>query len=229
MRITGTFRLALWEQDNHGAWRVVDRRVAKNVLCSSGLDILAAGIGYLWAANNSTSYIAIGNGGVLGGPPLGVASALAATVSAGSTTMTTTGSFAGAVAGMVVSGADIPAFTTVSQVISNTDITLSAAAAGSATEDVVIGTSASDTTLYNEIYRQLITSYAAPSGFSQWTWSTTFPANTGGSITEIGVFLNGNPALGSGQLLDHAVVNPLVTKELNQLMTAQVTFDVSWA
>ena len=91
---------------------------------------------------------------------------------------------------------------------------------------VGIGTgslSQSDTALYNELARSVVSQASGVSG--QVSWSFFFGSNQAvGTITEAGAFAGADSGPGDGILLDHVLISPSVTKTSAQTMTMQVTF-----
>ena len=83
--------------------------------------------------------------------------------------------------------------------------------------------SGSDTKLFNELARGVVTQATGVTG--QLSWAFFFgPTQAIGTITEAGAFGGAGTATDSGTMLDHVIISPAVTKTNAQTMTMQVTF-----
>lgn len=88
--------------------------------------------------------------------------------------------------------------------------------------------SASDTILAHELKRNYVTTYGS-SGTS-FTLTFTFgypPATTQYKINEAGIFITGTTSSGSGSMLDHAAISPVVTQTSTEVSVLSVTFTLS--
>ena len=175
--------------------------------------------------------------------------AVLSTVTSGSNTITQqsggvlTNPYLNVGIGWAATAVDLPSGTTVSAVSTDyATVTLSNNATGTSTSESVMfspyAPAATDTQLFNEFPtgtgRSVVAAVASAQGTSTsnpptFTWQFQFPLNSGSDITvtEVGVFTGATSTADSGNILNHALINPPAIWASGQMLMASITLSLT--